>query len=51
MKMQVYHKSIKELYMPKQSEKKKIEREKAQANINSNVREKKPHENYLNYVK
>ena len=49
--MQVYHKSIQELYMPKQSERKKIEREKIQASIKSSVREKKPHENYLNYVK
>ena len=49
--MQVYHKSIQELYMPKQSERKKLEREKIQAAIKSSVREKKPHENYLHYVK
>lgn len=37
--------------MPKQSERKKIEREKIQASIKTSVREKKPHENYLNHVK
>jgi len=37
--------------MPKQSEKKKIEREKNQASLQSNVREKKPFENYLGFVK
>ena len=37
--------------MPKQSERKKLEREKIQATLKSNVRDKKPHENYLNYVK
>lgn len=49
--MQVYHKSIQELFMPKQSEKMKLERERVQATLMTKVREKRPHENYLNYVK
>ena len=37
--------------MPKQSEKKRLEREAAQKSLKSEVREKKPFENYLGYVK
>lgn len=37
--------------MPKQSDKKRIEREQAQAKLKTDVREKKPFENYLGFVK
>jgi len=37
--------------MPKQSDRKKAEREDVKASLKSDVREKKPHENYLSYVK
>jgi hypothetical protein len=51
IKMSAYQKSIHELYMPKQSDKKRIEREQAQAKLKTDVREKKPFENYLGFVK
>lgn len=37
--------------MPKQSVKKRQEREQAQAKLKTDVREKKPFENYLGFVK
>ena len=37
--------------MPKKSEKKRLELEQLQASLKTNVREKKPFENYLGFVK
>lgn len=51
IKMSAYQKSIHELYMPKQSQKKRMEREQVQARLKTDVREKKPFENYLGFVK
>ena len=51
IKMSAYQKSIHELYMPKQSDKKRQEREALQASLKTEVREKRPFENYLGFVK
>jgi len=50
-KMAVYQNQIKELYMPKASEKKAYELQKMKMQIKTNARERKPHENYLDFVK
>ena len=39
------------MYMPKPSENKKAELEAAQAKLKHVVRESKPHENYLEFVR
>ena len=50
-KIAAYQKSINELYKPMASEKKKLELLKVEAKRVTNPREKKPHENYLGFVR
>ena len=50
VKMSAYQKQIHELYMPKPSDKLRLEREQNQANLKTAVRDKRPFENYLGQV-
>ena len=49
-KMAVYQSQIKELYMPKISERKIGELEKLKEKIKTQVRQQQPHQNYLDFV-
>ena len=49
--MQSYRKQIRELYMPKPSESKKLELEQANSRLVTKAREPRKLENYLDYVR